>query len=105
MMPGLARGGAGGHGTGGHVNGGTLPDNIVQVPMSYRMQAPLVDELMTERGFAPKAGLGGMMTRMSSDIEVGKKPSPKKPAVAAKKNPAPPACRRRGRRCRISLSA
>ncbi len=62
-----AIGGLNGHGGGNGSNGkalpgarggGTLPDNIVQALMSYRMQAPLVGELLSELGFEPKQGLG-----------------------------------------------
>ena len=48
--------------------GGSLPDNIVQALMAYRMQAPLVDELLEELGFEPKQGLGQLASRLSSDI-------------------------------------
>ena len=37
--------------------------------MSYRMQAPLVDELLQELGFDPKEGLGGMVGQLSADID------------------------------------
>jgi hypothetical protein len=40
--------------------------------MSYRMQAPLVDELLHELGFDPKEGIGQAMARMSSEL----RPSP-----------------------------
>ena len=79
--------GAGAHnggGAGGGGGGGTLPDNIVQALMAYRMQAPLVDELLTELGFEPKEGLGGMMTRLSA--ETGPAPA----AAKAKGRPDKP---------------
>jgi hypothetical protein len=80
---------ANGHGRGAG-GGGTLPDNIVSALMAYRMQAPLVDELLEELGFEPKQGLGGMVTRLSSEIEAGKgkakgSTGPKKPARPAAK--------------------
>jgi len=59
-------GGGNGKALPGMGGGGTLPDNIVQALMSYRMQAPLVDELMTELGFDPKDGLGGMLPSLSA---------------------------------------
>jgi uncharacterized membrane protein YqiK len=74
------QGGAGAHNSSGS-GGGTLPDNIVQALMAYRMQAPLVDELLQELGFEPKAGLGGMMTRLSAEAA----PAPK--AAKAKDRP------------------
>jgi hypothetical protein len=43
------------------------------------MQAPLVDELLEELGFEPKQGLGGMVTRLSSEIEAGKAKGPAGP--------------------------
>ncbi|MEM7223116.1 MAG: flotillin domain-containing protein [Pseudomonadota bacterium] len=48
--------------------GGSLPDNIVQALMAYRMQAPLVDELLEELGFEPKKGIGQLASRLSADI-------------------------------------
>jgi len=80
-------GGSGAHNggsSGGGGGGGTLPDNIVQALMAYRMQAPLVDELLTELGFEPKEGLGGMMTRLSA--EAGSAPK----AAKAKGRPDKP---------------
>jgi uncharacterized membrane protein YqiK len=56
------------NGNGGGNGGGSLPDNIVQALMSYRMQAPLVDELLEELGFEPKGGLAQLASRMSDDI-------------------------------------
>jgi uncharacterized membrane protein YqiK len=71
-LPGSAAGGGAGAGSGFGGGGGTLPDNIVQALMSYRMQAPLVDELLHELGFDPKEGIGQAMARMSSEL----RPSP-----------------------------
>ncbi|MDH3475205.1 MAG: SPFH domain-containing protein [Rhodospirillales bacterium] len=88
-LNGGGNGGANGHGGGGGSGGGTLPDNIVSALMAYRMQAPLVDELLEELGFEPKQGLGGMVTRLSSEIEAGKGKGP-----AGPKRPARPAAKR-----------
>ena len=55
-------------GAGGSGGGGSLPDNIVQALMAYRMQAPLVDELLEELGFEPKQGIGQLASRLSADI-------------------------------------
>ena len=70
-ITGLNAPGNGGNGKGlpgvpGVPGGGTLPDNIVQALMAYRMQAPLVDELLSELGFEPKEGLGGMLPNLSA---------------------------------------
>ena len=48
---------------------GSLPDNIVQALMNYRMQAPLVDELLGELGFEPKAGLNGLVGSLSQQVK------------------------------------
>ena len=70
-------GGLGGNGAGASAGanpganpgsgGGTLPDQIVQALMNYRMQAPVVDELMRELGFDPSQGLSGMVTRVAAE--------------------------------------
>ena len=39
--------------------------------MNYRMQAPVVDELMRELGFDPSQGLSGMVTRVAADAGTG----------------------------------
>lgn len=65
MTGGLPFAGANGGSGGGNGDGGSLPDNIVKALMSYRMQAPLVDELMQELGFEPSDGIAGMVSRMS----------------------------------------
>lgn len=49
--------------------GGTLPDSIVQALLNYRIQAPLVDELMQELGFEPKQGLDGMVKRLADSVD------------------------------------
>ena len=68
--------------------GGTLPDNIVQALMSYRMQAPLVDELMEELGFKPEAGVAAMWPQLSTKIQEDAD-TPAKPAGKANGKPAP----------------
>ena len=42
-------------------SGASLPDSIVQALMNYRMQLPLVDELMKEMGLEPAEGLKGFI--------------------------------------------
>jgi hypothetical protein len=68
LMPNIAGangdGGRPGNGTGG----GSLPDNIVQSLLNYRMQAPLVDELLTDLGFNPKENPNTMLHRLSQSI-------------------------------------
>ena len=37
--------------------------------MNYRMQAPLVDELLGELGLEPKAGLNGLVGSLSQQVK------------------------------------
>ncbi len=69
---------------------GSLPDNIVQALMNYRMQAPLVDELLGELGFEPKAGLNGLVGSLSQQVKDAD-PAPKTsdPSSSAKSRGGP----------------
>ncbi len=98
---GAAAGGGNGNGNGmpgglpGGAGGGTLPDNIVSALMAYRMQAPLVDELMTELGFDPKDGLGAMWPKLAAEADkpaatdgvAAKTKKAEKPAAKPKPDP------------------
>ena len=94
-LPGLPANGNGGNGkapvAGLPGGGGTLPDNIVQALMNYRMQAPLVDELLDELGFEPKAGLGGLVGSLSQQVKEAeaKKPAAQNGKAAEPKAPGP----------------
>lgn len=77
LMPNIA-GSNGGDGSraggglgGGMGGGGSLPDNIVQSLLNYRMQAPLVDELLTDLGFNAKENPNTMLHRLSQSIGDG----------------------------------
>ncbi len=97
LMPNL--GGAGGNGSGtapggAPLGGGSLPDNIVQSLLNYRMQAPMVDELLTDLGFNAKENPNSMLHRLSqsivadqdaaSEAETGAKAAGKKAASLSK---------------------
>lgn len=71
LMPSLAgpNGNApGSHAGGAPQGGGSLPDNIVQSLLNYRMQAPLVDELLTDLGFKAGENPNTMLHRLSQGI-------------------------------------
>jgi uncharacterized membrane protein YqiK len=85
--PNGGNGTANGHAAAPGGPGTSLPDSIVQSLMNYRMQAPLVDELMRELGFDEKQNLNHMLSRLSGSIDEapagdGKSPPPKKPKGA-----------------------
>jgi len=63
------RSGANGGGTAAAGPAPTLPESIVQALMSYRMQAPLVDELLKEMGMENPAALKGLLGGLSDDPE------------------------------------
>ncbi len=65
---GNGNGNGGGAGIGGNGGGGSMPDNIVQALLNYRIQAPLVDEVLEELGFDPKAGLHGLAGNLSDRV-------------------------------------
>ncbi len=74
LMPSLAGpngGGTGSHAGGALQGGGSLPDNIVQSLLNYRMQAPLVDELLTDLGFKAGENPNTMLHRLSQGIGDG----------------------------------
>lgn len=74
LMPNIAGANGGGDGSrpgGGLGGGGSLPDNIVQSLLNYRMQAPLVDELLTDLGFNAKENPNTMLHRLSQSIGDG----------------------------------
>jgi len=91
LMPNIAGtnggdGGRPGNGTGG---GATMPDAIVQSLLNYRMQAPLVDELLTELGFNARENPNTMLHRLSQSIGDGQAPAAvARSAKAAKAKPA-----------------
>ena len=91
LMPNIA--GAGG-GDGGHpgsgANGGSLPDNIVQSLLNYRMQAPLVDELLTDLGFNAKENPNTMLHRLSQSIGDGEAREEIAAPKASRGKPKPP---------------
>ncbi len=95
-LNGQGAGGGNGNGNGvpgglpGGAGGGTLPDNIVSALMAYRMQAPLVDELMTELGFDPKDGLGAMWPKLAAEAD---KPAATDGAAAKTKKVEKPAAK------------
>jgi uncharacterized membrane protein YqiK len=70
LMPNLAgpNGGDAGLSGNGAQGGGSLPDNIVQSLLNYRMQAPLVDELLTDLGFNARENPNNMLHRLSQNI-------------------------------------
>ncbi|WP_193367323.1 flotillin family protein [Pelagibius marinus] len=105
LMPNIAGTNGGGNGAqaGGNLGGGgSLPDNIVQSLLNYRMQAPLVDELLTDLGFNAKENPNTMLHRLSQSIgngqaqpeDAGDAPKAKggkrKPPVASATPPATP---------------
>jgi uncharacterized membrane protein YqiK len=75
LMPNIAGSNGDGGRPGNGMGGGSLPDNIVQSLLNYRMQAPLVDELLTDLGFNAKENPNNMLHRLSqsiaSDLEGG----------------------------------
>lgn len=90
-----AQGAAGG---GGHpsasAGGGSLPDAIAQSLLHYRMQAPLVDEMLAELGFKPGENPNAMLHRLSEGIRAGEKPANAKmnggtaPQISEEQTPA-----------------
>ena len=58
--------------------------------MNYRMQAPLVDELLGELGFEPKAGLNGLVGSLSRQVkDAGAAPDGNETASRAKSRGGP----------------
>lgn len=92
LMPNIAgaNGGDGGRAGNGANGGGSLPDNIVQSLLNYRMQAPLVDELLTDLGFNARENPNTMLHRLSQSIGDGQAAA-KVVAKAAKTGKAKPA--------------
>ena len=99
---GLPQIGGGAGGAMGGNGGGSLPDNIVQALMNYRMQVPLVDELMKEMGLEPSAGLNGMLAGVSGktgeaeeapdrDPDLPEKGAQEQPVADAQTTPQGPA--------------
>jgi flotillin len=104
LMPNLTApgGGDGGRAGGGLPgSGGSLPDNIVQSLLNYRMQAPMVDELLTDLGFNAKENPNNMLHRLSQGI-AGDEAAGKAaangstPAPKAKKAAPPPGAKGSG---------
>jgi len=90
LMPNIAGAGGGANGVqaGGNAgNGGSLPDNIVQSLLNYRMQAPLVDELLTDLGFNARENPNTMLHRLSQSIGDGGAEVPAKPNGGTPKPP------------------
>ncbi len=74
-VPGLnGTGGGNGAGSGSgpgvpaNGGGGSLPDSIMPSLLHYRMQAPLVDELLEELGFKAGENPNNMLSRLSANI-------------------------------------
>ncbi len=93
-VPASLNGGGNGKGNGALTGlpggAGSLPDNIVQALMNYRMQAPLVDELLGELGFEPKAGLNGLVGSLSQQVkESGAAPKTSDTTSSAKSRGGP----------------
>ena len=58
--------------------------------MNYRMQAPLVDELLGELGFESKAGLNGLVGSLSQQVkDAGGAPNGSAPSSRAKSRGGP----------------
>jgi len=65
-LPGAA--GANGAAGGGLAAGGSLPDSITQSLLNYRMQAPIIDEMLTELGFDAGQNPNTMLHRLAENI-------------------------------------
>lgn len=71
LMPNLTGSNSEGSRTGNGAGSGSLPDNIVQSLLNYRMQAPLVDELLKDLGFSARENPNNMLHRLSQSIGDG----------------------------------